>query len=98
VDPQSLDLLRIEQHDVDLPADLNIRDIATTIAYARTRIGTSNPVLPHSSEVTVTDSAGGRQRNAIEFSGCREYHSDSVVHFEGVVPEPPPPPPSRRFR
>jgi len=46
VDPQSLDLLRIEQHDVDLPSDLNIRDIATTIAYARTRIGSSNPLLP----------------------------------------------------
>jgi len=91
VDPQSLDLLRIEQHDVDLPSDMNIRDIATTIAYARTRIGTSNPLLPRSSEVIVTDFSGGRHRNAIKFSGCREYHSDSVVHFEGVVPEPPPP-------
>jgi hypothetical protein len=90
VDPQSLDLLRIEQHDVDLPADLNIRDIATTIAYARTRIGSSEPLLPHSSEVIVVDSSGGRHRNVIEFSGCREYHSDSVVHFEGVVPEAPP--------
>jgi hypothetical protein len=37
--------------------------------------------------VTVTDSAGGRQRNLIEFSGCREYHSESTVHFEEVVPE-----------
>jgi hypothetical protein len=90
VDPQSLDLLRIEQHDVDLPPDLNVRDIATKIAYARTRIGSSNPLLPHSSEVVVIDSSGRWQRNAIEFSGCREYHSESVVHFEGVVPEPPP--------
>ena len=72
---------------MDLPADLNIRDIATIIAYARTRIGSSNPLLPHPSEVIVTDSAGGRQRNLIEFSGCREYHSESTVHFEEVVPE-----------
>ena len=92
VDPQSLDLLRIEQHDVDLPADLNIRDIATTIAYARTRIGSSNPLLPHSAETIVTDFSSGWQRNAIEFSGCREYHSESVVHFEDVVPDPPPAP------
>ena len=55
VDPQSLDLLRIEQHDVDLPPELNVRDIVTTIAYERTRIGSSDPLLPHSSEVTVTD-------------------------------------------
>ena len=84
---------------MDLPSDLNIRDIATIIAYARTRIGSSNPLLPNPSEVIVTDSVGGRQRNLIESSGCREYHSDSAVHFEGVVPEPPPAAPlPRRFR
>jgi len=26
--------------------------------------------------------------NAIEFTGCREYHSESFIHFEGVAPEP----------
>jgi len=28
-------------YDVDLPSDMNVRDIATTIAYAHTRIGSS---------------------------------------------------------
>jgi hypothetical protein len=95
VDPQYLDLLRIEEHEVDLPPEWKVRDIVTTIAYGRTRIGSSNPLLPHSSEVIVTYSPGGQQRNLIEFSGCREYHSESVVHFEDVVPAPPPP---DRFR
>jgi hypothetical protein len=54
-------LLRIEEHEVDLPPELKVRDIVTTIAYARTRIGSSEPLLPDSSEVTVTDSSGGRQ-------------------------------------
>jgi len=90
VDPQSLDLLRIEQHYVDLPPELHVRDIATTIAYARTRIGSSNPLLPHSAETIVTDFSSGWQRNAIEFSGCREYQSESAIHFEEVVPNPPP--------
>jgi hypothetical protein len=87
-DPQSLDLLRIEEHEVDLPPELKVRDIVTTIAYGRTRIGSSEPLLPISSELIVTDFSGGQQRNLIEFSGCREYHSESVVHFEGVMPEP----------
>ena len=95
VDPQSLDLLRIEQRHVDLPPDLKVHDIVTTIAYRRTRIGSSEPLLPISSELIVTDSSGGQKRNLIEFSGCREYYSESVVHFEEVVPNPPPP---RRFR
>jgi hypothetical protein len=72
---------------VDLPPGLNVRDIVTTIAYGRTRIGSSEPLLPISSELIVTDSSGGQQRNRIEFSGCREYHSESVVHFEGAVPD-----------
>jgi len=90
VDPQSLDLLRIEEHEVDLPPELKVRDIATTIAYRRTRIGSSEPLLPLSSELIVTDFSGGQKRNLIEFSGCREYHSESVLHFEEVVPNPPP--------
>ena len=92
VDPQSLDLLRIEQHSVGLPPEWNVREILTMIVYQRTRIGSSNPLLPHSSELIVTDFSGGRQRNLIEFSSCREYHSESVVHFEKVVPDTPPAP------
>ncbi len=95
VDPQSLDLLRVEERRVDLPRDLNIRDAVTTIVYTRTRIASSTPLLPHSSESIVTDFSGGRQRNVTEFSGCREYHSESVVHFNEVVPNPPPAPKKR---
>jgi hypothetical protein len=89
VDPQSLDLLRIEEHHVDLPPDLDVSDIVTTITYRRTRIGSSEPLLPLSSELIVTDSSGGQKRNVIEFSGCREYRSESVVRFEHVVRDPP---------
>ena len=46
VDAQSLDLLRMEQHDVGIPLEMNVRDIVTTIAYGRTRIGSSNPLMP----------------------------------------------------
>jgi hypothetical protein len=92
VDPQSLDLLRIEEHHVGLPPDLNIRDIVTTIIYGRTRIGPSEPLLPQSSEVIVTNLSGGQKRNLIEFSGCREYGSESTIHFAPAGPEPPPAP------
>lgn len=72
VDAKSLDLLRIEEHTVDLPPDLNIRDIVTTIGFERTRIGSSEVLLPHSSELVVTDSSGGQRRDLVEFSGCGE--------------------------
>jgi len=90
VDSQSLDLLRIEQHDVDLPADADVSEIVTTTTFGRVRIGSSEPLLPLSSELIVADPFGGQRRNLIEFSGCREYRSDSVIHFEDDVPDPPP--------
>jgi hypothetical protein len=62
-------LPRIEQYDVDLPAELKVRDIVTTIAYGRMRIGSSEPLLPHSSEVTVTYSSGGQQVRDRRWSG-----------------------------
>jgi hypothetical protein len=95
VDPQTLDLVRVEEQAVDLPPILLMRDLATSINYARTRIGSSDPLLPQSAETVVTDFYGGQKKNAIEFTGCREYMSESVVHFGPVVSAPLPAPKKR---
>ena len=88
VDPRTLDLVRIEEQAVDLPPMLFMRDLTTSVDYARTRIGSSDPLLPQSAETVATDYYGVRRKNSIEFTGCREYSSESFVHFEGVMPEP----------
>lgn len=99
VDPQTLDLVRLEEHAVDLPPNLLMLDIATSIEYARVRIGASDALLPRSAETVVTDMSGSQQKNAIEFTGCREYRSESTIHFGVSVPQPPPPAPAPpRFR
>ncbi len=72
VDSQSLDLLRIEEHTVDLPPDFEARDVVRTTIYGRMRIGSSDVLLPGSSELIVTDSSGAQRRSLVEFSGCRE--------------------------
>jgi len=91
VDPQTLDLVRIEEQAVDLPPLLLMRDLTTSIDYARTHIGSSDPLLPQSAETAITDFYGAERKNSIEFSGCREYTSESTIHFGVPVPEPPPP-------
>jgi hypothetical protein len=96
VDPQTLDLVRIEEQAVDLPPMLLMRDLTTSINYARTRIGSSDPLLPQSAETVVTDFQGVRRKNEIEFTGCREYSSQSTIHFGAPVPEPPPPAPKKK--
>ena len=95
VDPQTFDLVRIEEQAVDLPPILLMRDLTTSIDYARTRIGSSDPLLPQSAETVVTDFQGAERKNSIEFTGCREYGSQSTIHFGAPVPEPPPPAPKK---
>ena len=92
VDPQTLDLVRLEERAFDLPLNRLVRDIATLINYARMRIGSSDALLPQSAETVITDFSGGQKKNIIEFTGCREYASKSVIHFGPMVAEPQPAP------
>jgi hypothetical protein len=89
VNAESLDLTRIEEHAVDVPAQLGMKEIDTTVEYARMQIGNSSVLLPRSADLVVTTPDGGERRNQIEFSGCREYTSESTVRF-GDPAEPPP--------
>lgn len=94
-DAETLDLLRIEEHAVDIPPTLDVEETSTTVTYARTRIGTSDVLLPRWAETTITNTNGWHGRNAIEFSGCREYVAESVIHFDSVEPPPASPPKKR---
>jgi hypothetical protein len=80
-DPATLDLLRLEAHADALPADLNVEEAFIRTAYARTHIGNSDALLPKRSELTATYLSGATERDAIEFSGCHEYASESTISF-----------------
>jgi hypothetical protein len=95
-DAETLQLLRVEEHAVDIPASLGIQDTSTTVTYARTRIGSSDVLLPRWAETVITNTDGWRGRNAIEFTGCREYVAESVIRFDSVEPEPAAPPAKKK--
>jgi hypothetical protein len=95
-DAETLELLRIEERAVDIPLNLDIRDISTTVTYARTHIGASDVLLPRWAETLMTHTNGWRGRNAIEFSGCREYVAESVIRFDSVEAPPPTAPPKKK--
>lgn len=88
-DAETLELLRVEEHAVDIPPSLGIQDTSTTVTYARTHIGASDVLLPRWAETVLTNTNGWRGRNEIEFTGCREYVADSVIRFDSVDPSPP---------
>ena len=95
-DASTFDLLRVEEHAVDIPPALNISDVTTIIDYQKTRVGTSEVLLPIRAEMTITEYAGSQSRNVTQFSGCRQYGSDSVIHFEAPDTVPPPAPPPKK--
>jgi hypothetical protein len=76
VDAESLDLLRIEEHASGFPRRLGVRDIAIAITYGRTRVGSSDALLPQSADTVISDSRGGQKKNTLEFTGCREFGSE----------------------
>ena len=80
-DPASLDLVRLEVRGDNIPYDLHLDDAVVRVDYARTHIGDSEPLLPKRSELTMTYISGDADRNAIDFSQCREYRSDSAIDF-----------------
>ncbi len=81
VDPETLDLLEIENNATDIAPELGIMDAYTIIKYAKVRIGESDVLLPASAEMVMTRFDGTRTRNVTEFSSCREYSTESRISF-----------------
>ena len=82
VDKESLDLLQIEEHAVGIPHDLGMSDVDTAITFAPVSIGSSVALLPQTAETIIKERQGGENKNVTRFSGCREYTSESVIHFD----------------
>ena len=85
-DPASLDLIRLDVYGDDMPNSLHLAEAAFRTVYARTHVGESDALLPKRSEVTMASFSGEADRNAVEFSQCREYESDSTITFNAPSP------------
>ena len=95
-DASTFDLLRVEEHAVDIPPALDMSDVTTIIDYQKTKVGASEVLLPSRAEMIITEFSGRQVRNVTGFSGCRQYGSDSVIHFDGPETGPPAPPPKKQ--
>jgi hypothetical protein len=84
VEPQSLDLMRLEVFADDLPASLKLKSVSDRMDYARVRIGEGDFLLPESSEVVLADLNGHEDRNQLRFSACRQYTGQSKLSFGEV--------------
>lgn len=91
-DTNSLDLIRLDVYGDAMPYSLRLEEAVFRTSYSRTRIGEADALLPRQSELTMTHFSGEASRNAIKFSNCHEYQSQSTISFAAPpasVPETP---------
>jgi hypothetical protein len=81
IEPETLDLLEIEDNATDIAPELGIMDSSTTIKYGRMRIGEADVLLPVTAEMTMSRYDGTRSRNVTGFSSCRAYTTESTITF-----------------
>jgi len=98
IDPETLDLLRIDLEAYSIPPKLALGSISDRTTYWRVLIGKQIALLPRNSDFRLTNLDGTARRNVSVFSNCREYTAESALTFgSSTAPQLPTPPdePSR---
>jgi hypothetical protein len=85
VDAETLDLLRLEVRADEIPQELGLDRVMTSLEYARAMIGPLDSLLPKFSELTMVSLDGSESRNRTKLGDCRQYLADSKLSFD----EPP---------
>jgi len=80
IDPAASDIMTLEIQDEEIPAPLAASSEA--IRYGRTRVGSSDFLLPQYDTLTVTDLEGKEFRNVTHYTACRQYTSHSSISFD----------------
>jgi hypothetical protein len=82
VDPESLDLIRVESHAIEIPPDLPLEESTMTVEYARMRIAGTDALLAQSADSRLVDASGNDSYNRIEFTHCHSYSASSEITFD----------------
>jgi hypothetical protein len=86
VDAGTLDLLRLDVDAEEIPEYVSIAESHEEIDYGRVRLAANDVMIPEGVELTLIDREGLQKRNRVEFTACREYHTESAISFEPAGP------------
>jgi hypothetical protein len=81
VDRKSLDLIEVSFFADEVPRVLGFSDFTKVIKYTRSRIGSSDFLLPSLVRMATADLNGDERVNEARFQDCRQYAVESVVRF-----------------
>ena len=88
IDPETLDVLRLEVNADDIPPTLPLSEVVTRIDYARTRLANDvDLLLPQAADFRFVKSSGEISHNRVQFTHCRVFQAESTIDY-GVPDSP----------
>ena len=90
VDPETLDLMRLEIEGDDIPPKLKMSSAKLAIDYERVAVGAGTFLLPRATDVRMAGTSGLEDRAVARFTGCRQFLAESSLSFDDrpVAPAP----------
>jgi len=82
VDPETLDLLRVEIEGDEIPAALRTASAKLAIDYGPVAVGAGTFLLPQATDVRLIDNHGLASRTITRFSRCRQFLAESTISFD----------------
>lgn len=82
VDPQSLDLIRLDTRAIDIPSYLPLEEDSSKVYYARTQIGEHAALLAQQADLHMLETRGAENYDRIEFTHCRAFSAQSAIRFD----------------
>jgi len=88
IDAWSFDLKSLTVRNDNLPPETDICLVTDKVDYERMQVGSKDFLLPRASVLRTLHSDSGATETTLTYSSCREYQSDSTIHFTGSEPPP----------
>jgi len=82
LDPASGDLRRLMVRTGELAPNTGVCEATTQVDLTYSRIGAGDYLVPRGSLLHTVGRYGSETESAATYSACREYHGDSLVHFD----------------
>lgn len=86
VNPQSLDLIRVESRAAEIPPYVPVHEMALLVDYARMKVEGEDTLLAQQADLKMIDDAGVESYNRIGFTHCHAYAASSQISF-GPAPQ-----------
>jgi hypothetical protein len=83
VDPDTLDLIRLDIFADSIPFRLQLSKVRMSVEYGTLKAGNRNVAMPRSSVIEFVYRSGEVSRDDIEFARCREFTGQTNIVFDG---------------